>query len=192
VKSKLSKFFSNHSNLHRRQGHQDLHDNLEQKGVDCFKCVGTCCTFEANSMKIGPLQAVEIVEFFFSQGSDLKEIYDSCEKSIKSYRLDQNLGLSKSSQSFRRTYTCPFYKQEVFGCRVSRDSRPFGCLAFNPLISNQTKGGECKHSKQVKSSPDQQSDGLSKELFEYFGWLEDSLPIPVAVVSVLNSDLYCV
>ena len=34
--------------------------DFESQGVSCVGCSGTCCTYEANSMMVSPLEAVEL------------------------------------------------------------------------------------------------------------------------------------
>ena len=141
MNSELQDYFSQKLEIERRRFFSDLHGDLEQRGLDCAGCVGTCCTFEANSMKIGPLQAIEILVDLLSRGISVEEVRKSCEETVERYRLDYEISTSRSSLSLRRTYTCPFYRPEVYGCRVSRTHRPLGCLAFNPKVGGQTSGG---------------------------------------------------
>ena len=108
----------------RRQNIIMLMDQLSDSDINCFKCSGTCCTFEANSMKITPLEAVELYLFLESKdllGFELNKILGEV---ITHYRLDVEIQTHRYQQ-MRKTYTCPFYSRGSKGCSISPEYKPY-------------------------------------------------------------------
>jgi len=123
---------------------------LEEKKFHCMNCVGTCCTFVANSMQITPLEALEIMEGLNLNRTQAEELKMRLQDTILHYRLDQELSIGKKAISqLRRTYTCPFFTPGPLGCSLSRSIKPYGCLAFNPKIEDDN-GSKCTSSPAGK------------------------------------------
>ncbi len=135
-----------HSSLTRRQGLVLEMQNLENQTIHCFTCPGTCCTSQANSMQITPIEALEILNGLSIDTLSLEEINDlkkRMEDNIHAYRLNVEIYTGKKhSQDLRKTYTCPFFMNGSKGCSLSRGSKPYGCLGFNPK-ENGDNGKSC-------------------------------------------------
>ncbi|WFB35044.1 hypothetical protein P3T73_12825 [Kiritimatiellota bacterium B12222] len=131
----------NPSPIERRRELKQAMSSLANAGTHCGSCSGVCCTFLANSMQITPVEAVDLREWLISQNRWNEDLLLSLKTCVKRFRLDQELGDGR--RSLRRTYTCPFYLDGPQGCSISRDHKPYGCLAFNPRIPDQTEGGNC-------------------------------------------------
>ena len=97
------------------------------------------------------------------------------------------VGTGKSS--LRKTYTCPFFENEVKGCSISRNSKPIGCLAFNPIEQNITNGGTCKSNlsllQQRESKLHQQENDINANLKKELNIFWDKAPIPIAILEIL-------
>lgn len=155
------------SPLARRSSLIDAMKNLEEAKINCFTCSGTCCTYVANSMQITPLEALEILDSLNLDSSDNSaeiSLIAKLSQTVTDYRLDQELMTGKKGvQNFRRTYTCPFFTSGSKGrglCGLSRSSKPYGCLAFNPRIE-EDNGGQC--SSDVQLSENRESEFNSFE-----------------------------
>lgn len=125
---------------------------LESKAIHCFTCPGTCCTSQANSMQITPIEALEILHSLKIDEFD-KEKIDSfkelMKKTISMYRLDVEVYTGKKNSSpLRKSYTCPFFNNGSLGCGLSRAVKPYGCLGFNPKI-NDDNGKSCSSNTEV-------------------------------------------
>lgn len=114
----------------------------EAKGFDCLACESTCCTFVANSMKVTSVELDDLVEDMIHKGRWTKDWKEKLEAQVLSDRLDGSVGDGRR-EFIRRTYTCPFFKVEGFGCGVARHLKPYGCLGFNPRERGLKEGGNC-------------------------------------------------
>jgi hypothetical protein len=111
---------------------------LESDGMGCLGCSGTCCTYEANSMLVSPLEAIELFEFLKKELMLTPDLHHKLTSSIEKYRL---LPKYVNERSYlRKTYTCPFFHHKEFGCPLPREVKPYGCLAFD------------SHHKELKAS----------------------------------------
>jgi len=169
-----------------------LNENMSQKiaqGHDCFSCVGHCCTFEHNSMRVTPLEAKDIVDYLVMNNRLNPELIKELEECIQTNRLDKEL-LTSRSQELRRYYTCPFYKKDKLGCTIGKHHKPYGCLAFNPLDKNVTKSGHCisdlevleKNDLKFKIEEKKLNEQLKSELNIYW----DKKDIPSAVTYLIK------
>ncbi len=115
--------------LTRRRTLMDQMEGLEAQGMSCLGCPGTCCTFEANSMLITPLEAWELIVYLQDAGKLLPELKEKLQSTVQRYRLEAKFSGARSY--LRKTYTCPFFGQGELGCPLPRSVKPYGCLAFN-------------------------------------------------------------
>lgn len=160
---------------------------LKSKGVNCHQCRGPCCTYESNSMQITILESLDIINFLISENRISPDLFIQLNETITKYRLDQIMGTGKNS--IRKTYTCPFFENEAKGCSISRNSKPIGCLGFNPIEQNITNGGSCKsdlpllQKRETEFHQDENKINiiLKKELNIFW----EKAPIPVAILEVL-------
>jgi Fe-S-cluster containining protein len=179
--------------LSRRQELVREMQELEGKTIHCFTCPGTCCTQAANSMLITPIEALEILasleteKFTFEEMSAFKKrLLDT----IQSYRLNIEIYTGKKNAAgFRKTYTCPFFNNGALGCSLSRASKPYGCLGFNPKISDDN-GKSCSSNVSLLENRDNTflttediaNNQIRKDLNLY--WSKQN--IPQALLDVLE------
>lgn len=119
---------------------------LEGKTIHCFTCPGTCCTQAANSMLITPIEALEILTALDIEKFTERELIDFKKRmydTVVNFRLNVEIYTGKKNVAeFRKTYTCPFFNNNAKGCSLSRGSKPYGCLGFNPKKS-EDNGKTC-------------------------------------------------
>jgi hypothetical protein len=148
-----------------------LMQNAAKDGVDCSNCVGTCCTFISNSMAITDAETQDIVRFLFAQGKTKSEVLALVNQTIDRFGLEST---ASKQGLIRKTYTCPFFAGRALGCTIDSNSKPIGCLRFNPRVGGQKEGGNCALS-----------------VFEHEAMAEFLLaarkPIPIAVRDFLES-----
>ena len=155
-------------------------------GIHCHQCVGTCCTFVANSMQVTPLEAIDLLAHLVDTGRWHQATVSELESNIRRFRLNTPPpGDGKRSFS-RRRYTCPFYAGQARGCTISRDAKPYGCLAFNPFSPHQTNGGDCGSQEDALApldSPELEAVNTALKTTLSLDW--DKKPIPTALLDLI-------
>lgn len=155
---------------------------LEKNNIHCKSCNGKCCTFQANSMQVTPLEAFEILVDMKNKQFNFNDYKSNFQNTIKSFRLDQELFTSKkNSPILRKTYTCPFFKSKELGCVLSRKFKPYGCLAFNAKVINDN-GKTCfsntsileKRESEFVTNEIKMNELLKSEL--KITWLKKDIP----------------
>jgi Fe-S-cluster containining protein len=143
MKNRFDKFLDKIPNkISRRKLIIDEMAHLELSKIHCFNCDGHCCTKQSNSMKITPLETYELLQFLM-KNIETENLKLKLLENIKEFRLDHEVYTGKkASSSFRKTYTCPFYSPGSKGCSIEINSKPYGCLAFNPKLLNDN-GSQC-------------------------------------------------
>lgn len=168
----------------RRSSLNEQMSDFESNNLSCRDCIGNCCTFTSNSMKISPIEALDILEYLKeTDGFDLENLVKKLQATINEFRLNRNAGL-------RKTYTCPFYTGEKKGCTISKHSKPFGCLAFLPNKENIIEGKSCSSKinslkdRDEKFKTDEQlvNEAIKNEL----GLNWNKLSIPEAVLDLIK------
>ena len=161
---------------------------LEKSGIHCANCPGTCCTSKSNSMMITPLEALEILNSLMPKlliPEEKEKLISALKNSISQFRLDKEIYTGKkNSQTLRRHYTCPFFNNGSLGCGLSRKSKPYGCLAFNPKIhddngktcSSQTELLETRQA-EFQNFEDQLNLKIKTEL--KINWEKQNIPMAV-------------
>lgn len=174
----------------RRQLILNEMQNLANNNIGCANCQGPCCTFEANSMQITVLEAIEIIQYLKENNRIDSKLISKLQKTIANYRLDSYQGTGKTT--IRKSYTCPFFNETTRKCTISRQSKPIGCLGFNPIESGITNGGTCKSNLELLKIRENDYLKLEKELNTHLknelGIFWEKAPIPVAVLEVLNAS----
>ncbi len=168
-------------------------EELEGKTIHCFTCPGTCCTFQANSMQITPIEALEILSSLNSDqwNEEEKESFKKrMMENITTHRLNVEIYTGKKhSADLRKTYTCPFFMNGSKGCGLSRGSKPYGCLGFNPRAF-EDNGKSCSSNTDILEKREDlfatkevtANQKLRDELKMY--WIKQS--IPQALLDVVN------
>lgn len=156
-------------------------DAAEAAGISCSGCAGTCCTYEANSMMVTPLEALELFTYLRENALLTAELRTKLEETVRTYRLDHAPGNGKRSY-LRKTYTCTFFGFKELGCPLPRDVKPYGCLAFNTHHSEEKAGAHCYSDKELleKLVFEKENEEL-KEKFKIF-W--DKSPLPTALLDL--------
>lgn len=173
----------------RREILIDEMSSLEEQKKDCFSCSGMCCTYEFNSMLITPLECFEMLSYLVKENRVNKVLIDRLKENASEFRLDKEM-FSGKGKELRRYYTCPFFKNENKGCSISRSSKPYGCLGFNPLEENINSEGKCtsnlskleQRNLEFINKEKLASDYLSRELGIYW----DKKTISVALIEFIG------
>lgn len=166
----------------------DRMNDLESKGMGCIGCSGTCCTFEANSMLLTPLEASEL--FLYLQDNDLlnNEFILKLQDNVRKYRLEPKYSGERKSY-LRKTYTCPFFNHKELGCPLPRDIKPYGCLAFDSHHPEKKADENCYSETELlelreKAHPEEQA--LNEEIKKKYAIAWEKAPIPNALLHFWN------
>lgn len=171
---------------HRRDILLERMNELESSGMGCLGCSGTCCTFEANSMLITPLETKELFDYLRSNlllTSELKEKLSQC---VTQYRLEPKYQNSRRSY-LRKTYTCPFFGFKELGCPLPREVKPYGCLAFDSHHVELKAGEHCYSEKDLlekreRLHPEEHEMNVSISKEMNLTW--EKAPIPNALLEL--------
>ncbi len=161
---------------------------LIKSGKHCYDCQGFCCTYSNNSMRITPLQALDLYEFLSLNDRINEELVSELKRNIKDYRLDKEISLGRGRE-LRRYYTCPFFKPGAKGCSVDIEYKPYGCLAFNPLEENVTEEGHCTSDQSILAQREVDSTGeeiLSHKIRESLKLDWDTKNISAALLDLIE------
>ena len=169
----------------RRKVIIDRMNELESSGKDCKGCSGTCCTYEANSMMVTPIEAVELVDYLKAKNLFDNELKSRLLVTVSKYRLDQAVGDGKRS-FLRRTYTCPFFNHKELGCPRPREVKPFGCLAFNAHDLEKKAGEFCFSEEKVllaREAASLDEAALNQKIKTENSLYWDKTPLPLALLA---------
>lgn len=162
---------------------------LEDKGLHCFQCTGVCCTFVANSMQTTVLETIDLLFYLWRENRINEELVVQLKETVSKNRLDSDLGNGQRN-FLRRTYTCPFYGGGTKGCSISRSSKPYGCLGFNACEKGVTEGGNCASNipllEKREAQEEEEEQRLNRELKEKLGLFWEKLPMPFALLELLE------
>jgi hypothetical protein len=161
---------------------QEMSD-LESQGKDCRGCLGNCCTFEANSMMVTPVEAFELMTYLCDHHKLTDDLKTSLNDTITKFRLDHPSGNGRKS-FIRRTYTCPFFNHGELGCPLPRDVKPYGCLAFNAHHAEKKADENCfSNLEALKSQDEMLKDdvGVNLELRTKYSLFWEKTPLPLAL-----------
>jgi Fe-S-cluster containining protein len=180
--------------LERRQNLVQEMSKLEGKNIHCFNCAGTCCTFSANSMQITPLEAFEILFSLDLNPEKIEELKIIMKNTVTSYRLDHEIFTGKkASSSLRRTYTCPFFSPGPKGCTLGRAHKPYGCLGFNPKISDDN-GTSCHSHTEIleeRETLHETSETIANEYLRKTYSLDwNKKDLPRALLALLSTKVF--
>lgn len=150
-----------------------------------MNCRGRCCTFEANSVQITPLETLEIYRSLEESNRWNEELKKRLEQTIKDYRLDYDIPTTRGL-SLRKTYTCPFFNHGPKGCSLDREIKPYGCLGFNPLKEGNLNGENCGQNNALLEKREQKHNlhetELNQQIANALGLEWKKLPIPMALL----------
>lgn len=163
-------------------------DLQENSGVSCMGCSGTCCTYEANSMMVTPLEAVDLLTHLRESGQHTETLRLKLQETVRTFRLDRELSTGRGS-TLRRTYTCPFFTNTELGCPLPRDVKPYGCLAFNTHHPTEKTPEHCYsdidllEERETLFDEAQMNQGLRSKHQLYW----EKLPMPVALLELWDT-----
>jgi hypothetical protein len=168
----------------RRRQLIDRMNDLESKGMGCLGCIGTCCTFEANSMLITPLEAFELFKYLKENQLLNTELRSKLEQAIKLYRLEPKYSGERRSY-LRKTYTCPFFNHQELGCPLPREIKPYGCLGFNSHHPELKADENCYSETALleeRENAHPEEGKMNEEIIIQWGLLWEKSPIPNALI----------
>lgn len=161
-------------------------NQLEAQGMGCIGCSGTCCTYEANSMMITPLEAFELGSYLKENQLLSDELKNKIQETIKQYRLEHPPGNGRRSY-LRKTYTCPFFNHQELGCPLPREIKPYGCLAFDSHHAELKAGEHCYSEIEIlekREALHQEEKELNEELRKKHQLFWEKTPLPVALIEL--------
>lgn len=154
----------------------------------CENCPGFCCTYQYNSMQVTPLQALDTYIYLKENNLIDEDLIQRLKDCIKEFRLDKEMMLRRGT-TFRRSYTCPFYRHQAKGCSIPPEYKPYGCLGFNALKEAVSTEGECTSNidllekREIEFSSE---EALSQEIKEKLGLWWEKQSYPMAVLDLIN------
>lgn len=165
--------------------------SLSSQEINCFNCEGICCSFQANSMQVTPLQTLDLYIFLQSENRWNLSLKKTLNEVIEYYRLSIEIQTHRSQQ-MRKTYTCPFYSPGGKGCSISPLYKPYGCLGFNPNRKNCIGQGGCGSNIEELSIREDEwgnieqvtNDFIQKQL--NLSWKK--IDIPRALIDLFNRE----
>lgn len=119
--------------------HMQKNDSL---AVNCLNCTGVCCTQMRNSMQVTLAEGLLLYIDLRKKNLVTEELTNKCQSIIIESRIDQSLYVK--GKRLRRNYTCPLFQFHSFGCPLSMENKPFGCLAYNPTVAQEKTGDNCR------------------------------------------------
>ncbi|POB12784.1 hypothetical protein [Halobacteriovorax sp. DA5] len=189
-KSALEQVYSNTSLKPAKKRRELLVEQMfanEASGLDCLKCTGRCCTYEANSMQMTSIEALEAMAVLEEKNLLNDETKKRLEDCISEFRLDKYIQIGPG-EFFRKSYTCPFYFYPSFGCGLGVDHKPYGCIAFNPCEANQEDGGNCQSDLDIQEKRNLQfektEDLADKYLYDQYKVSLLKEPIPIKLLEI--------
>jgi hypothetical protein len=153
---------------------------LAAEGVGCAGCMtSACCTFVANSMRVTPLEAVDLLDALSAAGRAGPELVQSLEATVRRFGLDRPAPGDGRRSFGRRRYTCPFLRDGALGCSIAQDAKPYGCLAYNARRAGVVDGEDCASDQLLLdgvhgAAEAALSDALARELG--VSWTSASIP----------------
>jgi Fe-S-cluster containining protein len=159
---------------------------LESLGFNCSGCQGNCCTYEANSMMVTPIEALELKLYLDQTGVLSTQLKEKCQQTVQKYRLDHQSGNGRRS-FIRRSYTCPFFNHQALGCPLPPKIKPYGCLAFNSHHSELKAGSHCYSEKELlieREKVNAWEVQLNEKLREKFGIIWEKTSLPLALLEL--------
>lgn len=162
--------------------------NLESQNLNCMGCAGTCCTYEANSMLMTPVETEEL--FTYLKNNDLltDELKASLEACMKEYRLEPKYQ-TRGRSYLRKSYTCPFFQGKELGCPLPREVKPYGCLAFNSHHETLKSSQHCYSDTKIllkREETSQDEEQMNAKLRSEHNIIWEKAPIPNALLELWN------
>lgn len=154
--------------------------------MGCLGCSGTCCTYEANSMMVTPLEAFELINYLKEENLLDEVLKEKLNETISKFRLEHPPGNGRRSY-LRKTYTCPFFNHKELGCPLPREIKPYGCLAFDSHHVELKASEHCYSEKDLLLKRDEmhsEEARLNEELKKKYNLYWDKTPLPNALIEL--------
>lgn len=159
----------------------------QSAGYTCTGCRGVCCTAIANSMQLTPLEALDLYLWLVEVGRWNADLVQHLQEHTARYGLDRPpLGDGRRVFS-RRHYTCPFFVGGGQGCSVSRQAKPYGCLAFNARAAGVREGENCGSDQPLLAEReliDSQEVLMNSTLARVLKLDWEKRPLPTALLAI--------
>jgi hypothetical protein len=162
----------------------------ESNGHHCMDCTGTCCTSAHNTMHVSPLEAVDLMVDMKRKGRWNIDWMTRLKNNESENLLDRP-PLWNGKTELRRSYTCPFFNVDAWGCGCAVEQKPYGCIAFNPREKGVTDGGQCRSSlddlkhQASLNTKEVEWNNIIKKTFQ-IQW--DKKAIPSALLSLWTQE----
>jgi hypothetical protein len=172
--------------LNRREVLIEKMNDLESRGMGCMGCSGNCCTYEANSMMVTPLEAVELMVYLKENNLLSDELKTKFTETVSKYRLEHPPIRGRRSY-LRKTYTCPFFNHQELGCPLPREIKPYGCLAFDSHHAEIKASEHCYSEKDLLEQREllhPEEKELNEKLKEKHELYWDKTPMPNALLDL--------
>jgi hypothetical protein len=163
---------------------------LEERGMGCVGCPGTCCTFEANSMLLTPLEAKELFDYLKNSGQFNQALKEKLQETVRKYRLEPKYPHQRKS-FLRKTYTCPFFEHQELGCPLPREIKPYGCLGFDSHHPELKTSEYCYSETELlkkRESAHPEEFNLNEQIRNVFGISWEKAPIPNALLTFADQE----
>lgn len=177
--------------MNRREILIEKMNELESKGMGCQECPGNCCTFEANSMLVTPLEALELVQYLKEKNLLGPSLKNKLIENIKNFRLEPKYLINKRSY-LRKTYTCPFFNHQKLGCPLPREIKPYGCLAFDSHHPEKKASEHCYSEVSLLELREQkhlEEIQINEDIRIKYDLLWEKAPIPNGVLEIWEKSI---
>ncbi len=133
-------------------------------------------------MQMTPVETKDLYEYLSSNLLWNEALVQRLKDNILEFRLDKEISTGRNT-SFRRSYTCPFFKHESLGCPLPPEVKPYGCLAFNAISPGVKDGENCKSDLELlKRRESEEEELINKEMIKEKKLFWEKLPIPMALL----------
>lgn len=159
-------------------------ESLDHQGKNCSTCSGKCCTFQGNSMQITPLETLDL--YLYLQESNLwnEELEERLKSNNHEFRLNHR-PMTGGGGLMRKTYTCPFFLFQSFGCPIPGEYKPYGCLGFNPREEGVINGEACGSNHALLEARESQAEEeLNLEVKKSLDLYWEKEPIGIALLEL--------
>ncbi len=158
--------------------------SLEKSGIDCRNCPGHCCTQKRNSMQVTLAEGLELYLDLYNKKLLNDDLREKLKKTIIDARLDNVIYVK--GKALRRNYTCPLFELKGFGCPLSRNSKPFGCLGYNANAKNEVEGESCRSEVELLEETDKnfsiEIEQMSQQISQLTRLPNEKQSIPQAIL----------
>jgi len=170
-------------NLDSARRRTALLDAISSKFQDgCAGCRGECCTFTSNSMQLSPLEAYEIIDYLFQKNKLDKTVINSLLECRNHFHLESRH--PQRGHYLRKSFTCPFYTHQEYGCALPFEIKPYGCLAFNKM--NHLCQSDTELLVETEKINSEYDAKLNQHLTTTLNLDWKKAPLPIALIDLIK------